>query len=148
MDARAKLVRDILHTADQYLVPFFQRHHAWKEKHWERLHNDVLALQEDDACTQHFLGPLVCTPSMHVPAEVTPYQLIDGQQRLCTLIVILAAFQDLARVQGLKSKLTNLPLAPLQGAGQTLAAKSMIIFRARLSVLLLFSNPVFIIPMR
>lgn len=25
MDARAKMVRDILHAANQYLVPFFQR---------------------------------------------------------------------------------------------------------------------------
>jgi len=97
MDARAKMVRDILHAADQYLVPFFQRHYAWTQKHWERLYNDVLALQEDDQRMQHFLGPLVCTPCKHVPGEVTPYQLIDGQQRLSTLMVMLAAFRDLAR---------------------------------------------------
>jgi len=97
MDARAKMVRDILHAADQYLVPFFQRHYAWTQKHWERLYNDVLALQEDDQRVQHFLGPLVCTPFKHVPGEVTPYQLIDGQQRLSTLMVMLAAFRDLAR---------------------------------------------------
>lgn len=97
MDARAKIVRDILHAADQYLVPFFQRHYAWSQKHWERLYDDVIALQEDDQRIQHFLGPLVCTPWKHVPGEVTPYQLIDGQQRLTTLMVILAALRDLAK---------------------------------------------------
>lgn len=97
MDARAKMVRDILHAADQYLVPFFQRHYAWTQKHWERLFNDVLALQEDDQRIQHFLGPLVCTPDKHVPGEVTSYQLIDGQQRLSTLMVMLSAFRDLAK---------------------------------------------------
>lgn len=97
MDARAKMVRDILHAADQYLVPFFQRHYAWTQKHWERLYRDILALQEDDQRIQHFLGPLVCTPCKHVPGEVTPYQLIDGQQRLSTLMVMLAAFRDLAK---------------------------------------------------
>jgi hypothetical protein len=96
MDARAKTVRDILHSGDQYLVPFFQRHYSWEKKHWQRLLDDVLDLL-DDASSQHFLGPLVCTPFRPVPGEITPYQLIDGQQRLTTLCLALAALRDVAR---------------------------------------------------
>lgn len=102
MDARAKMVRDILRASDQYLVPFFQRHYAWTQKHWERLYNDIMVLQEDDLRTQHFLGPLVCTPFKPIPGEVTPYQLIDGQQRLSTIMVILAALRDLSNEKGHK----------------------------------------------
>jgi len=102
MDARAKMVRDILRASDQYLVPFFQRHYAWTQKHWERLYDDIMVLQEDDLRTQHFLGPLVCTPFKPIPGEVTPYQLIDGQQRLSTIMVILAALRDLAGERGHK----------------------------------------------
>lgn len=102
MDARAKSVKEILHSGDQYLVPFFQRHYSWKRKNWDRLWADVSALlDDDDQKAQHFLGPLVCTPTDHVPGEVTPYQLIDGQQRLTTLSVFLAAVADAARGRGL-----------------------------------------------
>lgn len=102
MDARAKTVKEILHSGDQYLVPFFQRHYSWRRKNWDRLWADIIALvEDDDAKSQHFLGPLVCTPTEHVPGEVTPYQLIDGQQRLTTLSVFLAALAEAARRLGL-----------------------------------------------
>ena len=100
MDARAKTVREILHSGDQYLIPFFQRYYSWKRRHWERLRADVWALMEDeDVNSQHFLGPLVCTPTDHVPGEITPYQLIDGQQRLATLTLMLEVFRAYQNLQ-------------------------------------------------
>ena len=102
MDARAKTVREILHSGDQYLIPFFQRYYSWRRRHWERLRADVWALIEDeDVNSQHFLGPLVCTPTDHVPGEVPAYQLIDGQQRLATLTLMLSALRDVALEHGL-----------------------------------------------
>lgn len=98
MDARAKLVRDILHSGDQFVVPFFQRQYSWKKEHWARLWNDIVNLLDEPQPTQHFLGPLVCTPLNHMPGEVTAYQLIDGQQRLTTLSLLLAAIRELALV--------------------------------------------------
>lgn len=101
MDARAKTVREILHSGIQYLIPFFQRYYSWKHRHWERLQSDVWTLLEDpDVNSQHFLGPLVCTPTDHVPGEVPAYQLIDGQQRLTTLTLLLSALRDVASEQG------------------------------------------------
>jgi uncharacterized protein with ParB-like and HNH nuclease domain len=89
MDARAKTVREILYSGDQYFIPFFQRHYSWTHHHWKRLRDDLWTLREDGEKAQHFLGPLVCTPMKNVPAEVPGYQLIDGQQRLTTLSVLL-----------------------------------------------------------
>jgi hypothetical protein len=63
MDARAKTVREILHSGDQYLIPLFQRHYSWTKKHWDRLWADIRALEDAEADNQHFLGPLVCTPA-------------------------------------------------------------------------------------
>jgi uncharacterized protein with ParB-like and HNH nuclease domain len=96
MDARAKSVREILHSGDQYLIPFFQRSYSWDKVQWKRLADDLDALLEDGSRVQHFLGPLVCTPSQHVPGEINAYQLIDGQQRLTTLTVLLTALRDAA----------------------------------------------------
>jgi uncharacterized protein with ParB-like and HNH nuclease domain len=101
MDARAKTVREILHSSDQYIIPFFQRHYSWQRKHWSRLLDDIESLLETDEQSQHFMGPLVCTPNKHVPAEVSSYQLIDGQQRLTTITLALAALRDIAQSQKL-----------------------------------------------
>ncbi len=102
MEAHVKCVREILHSGDQFLVPFFQRHYRWQKENWERLLNDIIALAEEEE-TRHFLGPLVCTPFHPVPGEgVTPYQLIDGQQRLMTITLALAALRDVAKLSGLE----------------------------------------------
>jgi hypothetical protein len=99
MDAHVKSVREILHSGDQFLVPFFQRHYSWRKNNWQQLLDDLIALTEEED-TKHFLGPLVCTPFHPVPGEVTPYQLIDGQQRLMTITISLAALRDVARLAG------------------------------------------------
>jgi hypothetical protein len=57
---------------------------------------------DGDEDEKHFLGPLVCTPSRTIPGEVTAYQIIDGQQRLTTLTLALAALRDVARLNDLK----------------------------------------------
>ena len=101
MEAHVKTVREILHSGDQFLVPFFQRHYSWGKENWQRLRDDVTALTEETDETKHFLGPLVCSPFHPVPGEVTPYQLIDGQQRLMTLTLALAALRDIAKETGL-----------------------------------------------
>ncbi len=101
MDARARTVSEILHEAAQYMVPLFQRSYSWHKAHWQRLNDDVIALADDPERQVHFLGPLVCTIGKSVPGCLPAYQLIDGQQRLTTLTVALAAIRDVARDRGL-----------------------------------------------
>lgn len=97
MDARAKRISEILHTGDQYRVPFFQRSYSWQRKEWSRLWDDLIDLSDNDVRTSHFLGSMVCTPLPHRPGEVNGYLLIDGQQRLTTLTILLCALADVLR---------------------------------------------------
>jgi uncharacterized protein with ParB-like and HNH nuclease domain len=83
------------------MVPLFQRSYSWHKAHWQRLNDDVMALADDATRQVHFLGPLVCTLGKSVPGCLPVYQLIDGQQRLTTLAVALAAIRDVARDRGL-----------------------------------------------
>lgn len=88
---------------DQRLVvPVFQRPYVWNEgRNWRPLWEDVAALVErrlsGDAVHPHFLGAVVLdqmtTPTGSMPARL----VIDGQQRLTTLQVLLAAVRDVAR---------------------------------------------------
>ena len=100
MEAQVKTVREILHSGDQFLVPFFQRQYSWTKKEWHNLYTDVVALIEAGDEAKHFLGPLVFTPFHHAPGDGPRYQLIDGQQRLTTLTLALAALRDVARLNG------------------------------------------------
>ncbi len=101
MEAHVRTVREILHSGDQFLVPFFQRQYSWTKKEWHNLYRDVVALIESGDVSTHFLGPLVFTPFHHIPGDGPRYQLIDGQQRLTTLTLALAALRDVARLKDL-----------------------------------------------
>jgi uncharacterized protein with ParB-like and HNH nuclease domain len=91
----------ILEGTNQFIVPLFQRPYTWDESRWKVLWLDLVELCEDDVETTrakpHFLGSIVTVPTRSVPEGVTKYLLIDGQQRLTTLQVLLAALRDLAR---------------------------------------------------
>ena len=99
MDAHVKTVFEILHSGNQFLVPFFQRQYSWTKKEWHNLYKDVVALVEGGAEANHFLGPLVCTEASHAPGDGKRYQLIDGQQRLTTLTLALAALRDVSKLK-------------------------------------------------
>ena len=101
MQAQPKIIREILHTGEQYIIPLFQRYYSWEKKHWERLRKDIWALMDNGAKPVHFLGPLVCTQPPRLPGSNSAFQLIDGQQRITTLTILLAAIRDVARSRNL-----------------------------------------------
>jgi hypothetical protein len=71
-------------------VPRYQRSYAWKEANVKELLTDIgNALEEsrDD----YFLGSIVCT----LPApQGDRLEIVDGQQRLATTAIIIAAIRD------------------------------------------------------
>src|SRR5260370_34518007 len=91
----------ILEGTNQFVVPLFQRPYTWDESRWKVLWSDLVELCEDEVeasrAKPHFLGSIVTVPTRSVPEGVTKYLLIDGQQRLTTLQVLLAALRDCAR---------------------------------------------------
>jgi uncharacterized protein with ParB-like and HNH nuclease domain len=90
----------ILEGNNQFVVPLFQRPYTWDESRWKVLWADLVELCEDEADSNrakpHFMGSLVTVPTRSVPEGVTKFLLIDGQQRLTTLQVLLAALRDSA----------------------------------------------------
>jgi uncharacterized protein with ParB-like and HNH nuclease domain len=86
----------ILEGTNQFVVPLFQRPYTWDESRWKALWSDLIELCEDetDVPKPHFLGSIVTVPTRSVPEGVTKFLLIDGQQRLTTLQILLAALRD------------------------------------------------------
>src|ERR1035438_3135192 len=98
MEARETTFGTLLNGRVQYRVPLFQRQYAWQRKQREQLWSDVLDLYEERRegaeNAQHFMGSVVTAPEQLGPDRPAVHTLIDGQQRLITLNVMLAALRD------------------------------------------------------
>ena len=93
MDASDLKLLDVLGSKIQFQVPIYQRRYEWGKKECERLWDDLLRVGKDEDTESYFLGSIVCmrinpyTP----PLGMQEYLLIDGQQRLATLALLIAA---------------------------------------------------------
>ena len=98
MQAHENRIRQLLDCTQQLIVPLFQRFYVWETKYWETLWDDLIDLiEDDDPNRSHFLGSVVVIPSTDTAPSLPKFILIDGQQRIATLLVLLAAIRDYAR---------------------------------------------------
>jgi uncharacterized protein with ParB-like and HNH nuclease domain len=100
MQASETKLRQLIEGTKQYVVPLFQRPYSWSEKQWKVLWTDVHEKARHADGRPHFFGSIVTTPAKSVPQGVGKFLLIDGQQRLTTVQVLLAALRDLADARG------------------------------------------------
>ena len=103
MDANAAAVLDLFETKMQIEVPLFQRRYVWdRERHWGPLWEDISRkfteyLEGRRDAPLHFLGAMVLDQKQTPTTHVLRRQVIDGQQRLTTLQIFLAALRDFCR---------------------------------------------------
>lgn len=82
-------------------APLFQRPYVWnEERNWVPLWDSIKEVAEHKIAGRpnrpHFLGAVVMDQLRTVMAKVSARQIIDGQQRLTTLQIALAAARDLS----------------------------------------------------
>ena len=93
LEAELCTVRSLFDGRDSYRVPIYQRNYAWQARQIEQLLDDISdAIRDDEPC--YFLGNLVVTGYQGGDTE-NSYEVIDGQQRLTTLYLCLAALDTL-----------------------------------------------------
>ncbi len=81
-----------------FRIPHYQRFYSWQAKQRQDLFSDLRKLGDRGNDNHHFMATVVC----HRTAEVTPvgskeyrlYDIVDGQQRLTTLILILKCIEQ------------------------------------------------------
>lgn len=100
MKASETSFRNLLEGSKQFKVPLFQRPYSWEKGNWETLWDDLMSLYSDGVEEYHFLGPIVTLAEPGTADGISPYLLIDGQQRLITLTLLLIALRDLLKQQG------------------------------------------------
>lgn len=84
----------IINGTTQFAIPVFQRDYSWTETQCEQLWQDVLGVGADATGRQHFLGSIVYVSTGDTSAGFTRWLLIDGQQRVTSLTLLLAALRD------------------------------------------------------
>ena len=84
----------IINGATQFVIPVFQRDYRWIEAQCEQLWLDILKIAEDETSRGHFMGSVVYVSTGDSTAGFTRWLLIDGQQRMTTLTLLLAALRD------------------------------------------------------
>jgi hypothetical protein len=75
----------------------FQRPYSWDRPQWNTLWDDIHELATEGARKTHFMGAIVTMPAQTNPAGITKSLLIDGQQRLTTILILLIALRDKAK---------------------------------------------------
>ncbi|PAX07573.1 DUF262 domain-containing protein [Sphingomonas lenta] len=124
MDAKDYVVNEVLRDPRRFMVPIYQRRYQWSDTELAPFWHDVVA-KADEALSgelrfQHYMGALILAPGGDgYNVGVTPrIQVVDGQQRLTTFQLFLAALREVAErrgvqdiVQGIRPYLFNQPMS-------------------------------------
>lgn len=87
-------IKNILGLTSQYLVPRYQRRYIWDEKRWQDMFDDIkftYQMRENGQKCNHFLSTFIFEKATTSNNGVDNYNIIDGQQRISTVMVIIAA---------------------------------------------------------
>lgn len=109
MKPETRTVTQLFERGVRYVVPLYQRPYVWREAaQWQPLWDDLLTLLEHQAAGNlhysHFLGAVVLEQETQAPGEIPLFWVIDGQQRLTTLQIVLAAAASVAAEFGATSE--------------------------------------------
>lgn len=106
MEAHDRNLKTIFEASRQYIVPLYQRPYVWElDTQWQPLWQDVSRTADRRIALgakpqHHFLGAIVLNQLDVATGEIEARLVIDGQQRLTTLQLLLAAARDYCAERG------------------------------------------------
>ncbi|MGV9949212.1 DUF262 domain-containing protein [Rhodococcus aetherivorans] len=111
MEAHPRCLKAVFRSDVRLVVPLFQRPYVWdEEEQWAPLWEDVVTTfdrREEDEIAPHFLGAIVLEQKRSAMGSLEVREVIDGQQRLTTLQVLIAALRDTYLALGVKTRLIS-----------------------------------------
>jgi len=106
MDADDHKVEAVLKEDRRFIVPLYQRKYQWAEHRllpfWEDVQAKAAEMLAGESRFEHYMGALILAP-IDIGSQIskTPVvQIVDGQQRLTTFQLFLAALREVARRHG------------------------------------------------
>ncbi len=108
-------------TGTIFSIPVYQRNYTWEEENCEKLLQDIVSISQNKKT--HFMGSI--TYILHLVDDVKSlrklqeFVIIDGQQRVTTIMLLLKAIETKIQNEGIKKEIGNL----LNLSGQKLRLK-------------------------
>lgn len=102
-------------TTATIVVPVYQREYRWELAACEQLLDDIRAIADAPEGDTHFLGSVLSSADGSAAGEEsgrTELVLIDGQQRVTTLMLLVAALRDAVEDPVLSARLTAMLVHP------------------------------------
>jgi uncharacterized protein with ParB-like and HNH nuclease domain len=88
LEGKTELIGKLFSSDFFFRIPDYQRPFSWDDKNFNDLIDDLCSAQRDQ---QYFLGTLV----LHKREAKNTYDVVDGQQRLTSLLILVACLRDL-----------------------------------------------------
>ncbi|GAB0053173.1 hypothetical protein YGH029_04900 [Helicobacter pylori] len=95
IESNDSYLRDILKDELYYQIPIYQRPYQWTEENCEKLLDDLFFNYEDDRESDYFCGSLVLILISEDSKKAKTYDVVDGQQRLSTFILLVKVLATL-----------------------------------------------------
>ena len=90
MKATEANLLEFLKKSPQFVIPIYQRTYSWGERECQQLWDDILRTGRNDGIAAHFVGSIVyIEKGLYQVVSQPPLLVIDGQQRLTTIMLIL-----------------------------------------------------------
>ncbi|MGL2434798.1 DUF262 domain-containing protein [Helicobacter pylori] len=108
-------------TSTIFSIPVYQRNYTWAEENCKKLLQDIVSISQNKKT--HFMGSI--TYILHLIddekslRQLQEFVIIDGQQRITTLMLLLKAIETKIQNEGIKKEIDNL----LNFTGQRLRLK-------------------------
>jgi uncharacterized protein with ParB-like and HNH nuclease domain len=103
MDADDFTIEQILTEGRRFMVPLYQRKYQWADDRlvpfWDDVEAKAAEVLDGSTGFKHYMGALILSPlGEGAQIGLTPrVQVVDGQQRLTTFQLFLAALREIAR---------------------------------------------------
>lgn len=69
-----------------YKIPKYQRAYTWNQYNWKALYDDLM-----ENSREYFIGSMICINTANDAIDYQQLEVVDGQQRLTTITLFLAA---------------------------------------------------------
>ncbi|WQS92440.1 DUF262 domain-containing protein [Helicobacter pylori] len=97
-------------TGTIFSIPVYQRNYTWEEENCEKLLQDIVSISQNKKT--HFMGSI--TYILHLIddekslRQLQEFVIIDGQQRVTTIMLLLKAIETKIQNEGIKKEINNL----------------------------------------
>lgn len=98
MDFIPTTIRGLFDTSIQFIIPVYQRAYSWQEDNWNVFLQDLM--EQVNRENEYSYGNLL----LETIKKDSEYDVIDGQQRLTTLVIFMRALYNVLKSKNAKEE--------------------------------------------